>query len=280
MRAGLRYRGEIKRELETVLAARPLVPEGVGRSRARPVVLQGARTLRRRRPEVAGTSAALVDLRPRQRRVLVVHGRHVARAWASARRPGRRCRRCWRRRSTAEWGPETRDFQRQAARRALEQWQSLGARCTATGPRQVEQPVPGTSAANGPARPLPMAVLNRAETRNGRRNARRPAARYASTGTPRAAAAPALVAAQHRVEDAGTRERVDEAQRVAGRIDEWLRRFARGGSPGTSGPVVSQSNTRSSARMRDCSGWQRVEQALRLERAFPQQPFGTRGRRC
>ena len=87
---------------------RPLVPEGVGRSRARPVVLQGARTLRRRRSEVARTPAAVADLRPRQRRVLVVHGRHPARAGQARGGAGRRSRRCCRRRSTDPSGPPRR----------------------------------------------------------------------------------------------------------------------------------------------------------------------------
>ena len=42
LRQGLKYRGEIKDELLTVLRLDPGVPAGIGRPRARPLVLQGA----------------------------------------------------------------------------------------------------------------------------------------------------------------------------------------------------------------------------------------------
>ena len=47
IRGGLKYRGDIRDELETVLAIDKGVPAGIGRSRAGPLVLPGAGTLRR-----------------------------------------------------------------------------------------------------------------------------------------------------------------------------------------------------------------------------------------
>ena len=72
LRAGLKYRGAIKDELEDRAAARSRVSAGLGRSRARPLVLQGAGALRRQQQEGGRASARVADLQPAQHRVALL----------------------------------------------------------------------------------------------------------------------------------------------------------------------------------------------------------------
>ena len=111
LRQGLRYRGDIKDELLTVLKLDPAFPAGIGRSRARPLVLTRCRAVRRQQQEVGGAPAQVAHLQPEQHRVAVLPRRDADRRWiakedARARAAESRSTR----RSIPSWAPEDREF--------------------------------------------------------------------------------------------------------------------------------------------------------------------------
>ena len=84
---GLKYRGKIKEALETVLKIDRGLAARLGRPRARPLVLQGARAVRRQQGEVRDAPAQVADLQPEQHRHALLPWRR--RCSSAGRRPRR-----------------------------------------------------------------------------------------------------------------------------------------------------------------------------------------------
>ena len=64
LRQGLKYRGDIRDELLTVLQLDPAFQQGIRRPRARPVVFQSAGTLRRQQEEIRRAPAPSLGYNP------------------------------------------------------------------------------------------------------------------------------------------------------------------------------------------------------------------------